>query len=320
MYSQLIESYCWNMLNNKKQLDNLIQQVIVSGKKISFNDMPVTYSTLRNRQKSIIMSKIAESVEKNEEIIMVDCSQGELRIPLYLPFIIVSGGSTTHCKGIVFLDNCEGTMLTDEYQCNATKLKASLESCYIALRMFDHRIDTKLQSPQIVRPGVKIYAHMMAECINRKFSIKLDPDIFNTVMYVLSKYFVNTVMGCTAEGSTLDSYCLSGCVNPNTVILKDTISEFKEDNFKNIQTVLEALSKHPRLKSRLGKLTISGFIESYINMYDASMLLAMENYSYFVFNVLSVNSRTYINRYQMLEGIVGDDGKKLYAALVTTLC
>ena len=186
--------------------------------------------------------------------------------------------------------------------------------------MFILRNSTKLQSSQLVRPSVKIYSHIVAECLNRKFSIKLDQDTFNTVMYVVSKYFVKTVMGCSVDESVLDSYCLSGCINPNLPILKKTLAEFDDDVYKNIQTVLTALANHPRLKGRLGKLTVGGFTESYINMYDASMLLALENYPYFVFNVLSVNARTYINRYQMLENIVGDDGKKLYGALLTTIC
>lgn len=319
MYAQLVQSYNWIMLNSKGQLNKLIQTVITSGTEISFDQMPITYSALRNRQKSIIISNITDAVA-NGDIIMVDCDADTIRIPLYLPFIIVSGNSANTCQGLVFLNNCEGGMLEDEYQCNTTKLKVALESCYFALKMFDHRNDSKLQTPQIIRPSVKIYSHIISECLNRKFSIKLDPDAFNIITYLVSKYFVNTVMGCNADGNTLDSYCLSSCVDPNIQIIKSTVDEFDPDCFTNIQTLITAMAKHPRLKGRLGKLTVSGFIESYINMYDAAMLLAMENYPYFIFNILSVNARTYINRYQMLENIVGDDGKRLYSALVTTIC
>lgn len=319
MYAQLAQSYNWSMLNNKGQLDTLIQKVITEGVEIPFSKMPVAYSTLRNRQKSVITTNIIEAVD-NGDIVMVHCDPVKIRIPLYLPFIIVATGTVNTCKGIVFLNNCEGGYMDSEYVCNSSKLKTALESCYIALQMFTLRNSTKLQSSQIVRPSVKIYAHIVAECLNRKFSIKLDPDIFNTVMYVVSKYFVKTVMGCSVDESIMDSYCLAGCINPNLPILKKTLSEFDDDIYTNIQTVLTALANHPRLKSRLGKLTVGGFTESFINMYDASMLLSLENYSYFVFNVLSVNARTYINRYQMLESIVGDDGKKLYAALITTIC
>ena len=308
------------MLNGKKQFDTIIQDTISKGMEIGFDKMPITFSTLRNRQKSVIMSKITEAVE-NGDIVMVYCDPETMRIPLYLPFIILSMGNVNSCKGLVFLNNCECNPMCNEYQCDATKLKVALESCYMGLQMFLHRNDMKLQSPQVIRPSVKMYAHIMTECLNRKFSVKLDPDIFNTVMYLMSKYFVSTVMGCHPnDDSVMDSYCLSGCNNPNIQMLKQTVSDFQDDDFKNIQTLILSLSKHPRLKSRLGKLTVSGFIEAYINMYNTSMLLAMENFPYFVFNILSVTNRTYINNYQMLENIVGDDGKKMYAALVTTIC
>lgn len=319
MYSQLANSYAWSMLNNNDQINKLIQNVISHGEEIPFSKMPITYSTLRNRQKSPIMSKLITAVE-NGDIIMVHCPPDKIRIPLYLPFIIIASGGVNTCKGIVFLNNCEGNMLETEYECNASKLRVALESCYMALQMHVLRDSSKLQASQLVRPSVKMYAHIVAECLNRKFSVKLDQDVFNIVMYVVSKYFVKTVMGCKVDESTMDSYCLMGCTNPNIPILKNALSEFEDSDFTNIQTLLVALSKNQRLKARLGKLTVSGFIEAYINMYDASMMLALENYPYFIFNILSVNLRTYINRYQMLENIVGEDGKKLYASLITTIC
>lgn len=321
MYAQLADSYIWNMMNNKKQLDSIIQDVLAHGEEVNFDKMPITYSTLRNRQKSILMPKLTEVVETGD-IVMVYCDPYTVRIPVYLPFIILStGGGPSSVKGLVFLNNCDASKTEDgEYSFDATKLKVSLESCYISLQMFLHRNDSKLQSPQIMRPSVKMYAHTMTECLNRKFSIKLDQDIFNTVMYAVSKYFVTTMMGYSSNESVIDSYCLLACNNPNVTILKQIMGDFDEDDFMNAQTLITALSGHPRLKSRIGKLTVSGFIESYINMYNSSMILSMENYAYFVFNILSVTNRTYVNNYQMLENIVGDDGKKLYASLVTTIC
>ena len=318
MYSQLSNSFQWSMLNNKGQLSDLLQSVVAEGTQITFDKMPVVLSTLKNRVKSPILQKILESVNNND-IVMVHVPES-IRVPLYLPFILMAQ-SSTNCKGIVFLNNCEGAMLETEYTCNATKLKVALESCYMALQMFYKRDNVKLQSPQLLRPSVKIYSQMIVSCIDRKHSIKLDQDIFNSVIYLTSKYFIRTVMGCTKfDETTLDSYCLSNCVNPNYISIKQIVSDFEDADFENIATLIKAMSTNKHMLSRLGKLTVTNFTESYINMYDSSMLLALENYPYFVFNVLSVNARTYINRYQMLESIVGDDGKKLYAALISTIC
>ena len=61
-------------------------------------------------------------------------------------------------------------------------------------------------------------------------------------------------------------------------------------------------------------------MESYINIYDASMLLALENFSYFNYNIISVLNSTYVNNYHILKQIVGKDGQSLYAALITGVC
>ena len=54
-------------------------------------------------------------------------------------------------------------------------------------------------------------------------------------------------------------------------------------------------------------------------MYNASMLLSLEVLPYFVYNIIAVNESTFINNYGMLKNVVGQDGKKIYASLVTTL-
>ena len=72
------------------------------------------------------------------------------------------------------------------------------------------------------------------------------------------------------------------------------------------------------LHKRLAKLNITNFLESFINMYDASMLLGLEVFSYLLYNIISVNESTYVNNYQLLKNIVGEEGKKLYADVAVT--
>ena len=94
---------------------------------------------------------------------------------------------------------------------------------------------------------------------------------------------------------------------------------FSPEDFENISTFITKLSSIPELKGRIGKLTVSGFVESYVNMYNAPMTLSLESFQYLVFNVISVLQTTYVNNYHMLKNIIGDDGSKLYAQLVAIL-
>ena len=318
MYSPLSNSYEWQILNKDGQATDKVAEALKTGTAVTFEMMPNTFSRLRNRLKSPIMSKITEAV-KNGTIQMVYTPQ-ELRIPLYLPFILVNNQNTKLPVGLVFLSNCGCTLDGDEYSCDEYKLKSSLESCFMALKFVELNKSPKLTAVNIVRPASKIYAFMVAECINRKHSIKLDPDTFNQVLFILSRFFIKTVMGATFDDDQLETYCLYNCTNPNLQAIRRVTDQFTDKDYENIATVLTKMASIPQLKNRLGKLTVSNFLESYINIYDAAMLLALENFSYFIYNVISVLNSTYVNNYHVLKQIVGKDGVALYSALITGIC
>ena len=318
MYSPLNNSYEWQILNKNGQATDKVAEALKTGTAVSFEMMPNTFSRLRNRLKSPIMGKIIDAV-KDGSIQMVYTPQ-ELRIPLYLPFILINNQNTKLPVGLVFLSNCGCTLDGDEYSCDEYKLKTSLESCFMALKFVELNKSPKLTAVNIVRPAAKIYAFMVAECINRKHSIKLDPETFNQVLFILSRFFIKTVMGAQFGDDQLDTYCLYNCTNPNLISIRRVTDQFTDADYANIATVLTKMASIPQLKNRLGKLTVSNFLESYINIYDAAMLLTLENFSYFVYNVISVLNSTYVNNYHVLKQIVGKDGVTLYSALITGIC
>lgn len=319
MYAPLGNSYQWSVFNKNGQIGLLVQQALKEGKPIQFAGMQTAYSRLRNRDKSPIFSKIEEAVAKGQ-IIMLYLNKATLRIPVYLPFILMqgSGGVPT---GVVFLDICggregdNGEILLDD-----RKLKVSLESCYSAIQFVLLQNSKKLEAPNLMRSSAKIYSGIVSECINRKHSIKLSPEIYNPILFILNKFFMGTVMGCTAKDDVMETYCLYNLINPDLVGIRKVADAFEPGDFKDISTVLQKMAVVPELRGRIGKLTVSGFIESYINMYDAAMLLALENYSYFFYNILSVKESTYVNNYQILKGIVGKEGAGIYAYVMTNIC
>lgn len=317
MYAPLANSFQWSMLNKDGQVVMRIQEALQKGKQIRPDDIPMLFNHLKNRVKSPLMPQITEALNKSK-IIMVYCPS--VRIPLYLPFTMISSGKGD-ITGVVFLSNCDAQQPPEgELEIDERKLKVALESCHMAMQFVIQQNSLKLQSTQIIRPAAKMYAFMIAECINRKHSIKLDGDIFNAVIFILSRFFIGTVMGAKINKETMETYCLYNCTNPDLIGLRRIVDQFTEDDYKDISTVISKMVQISELKGRLGKLTVSNFTDSYVIMYNAAALLAMENFSYFVYNILSVNEATRSNNYQLLKNIVGQDGKKLYTSILTTIC
>ena len=148
----------------------------------------------------------------------------------------------------------------------------------------------------------------------------MDQNVFNAVCYILTKFFVRTTMGVTSNEDVVENYCMGNCQKPDTTMIHNIADQLDEKAYTNIATLLSAMVDLPALTPRLGKLTVSNFTESFINMYDIANILSLENFPYFVFNVISVVDTTYVNNYYHLKNIVGDDGRKIYAMLVSSIC
>lgn len=316
MYSQLKDSYQWNMLNQDGRVINKVQKLISSGESITFDRMPTALSVLRNRTKTPILNNLLDAI-KNESIVLV---LSEDKTPNFLPFVVMQTSKFDY-RVVVFLDLCEAKLgEINEVLVNERKLKVALETAYFTLQLLDDRNKAKLQSASIVRPSAKMYAYIISECINRKHSIKMDQNVFNAIIYLMSKFFIRTTLGCTSNDDVVETYCMGNCQKPYPESVHNITDKFEDKDFEDISTIITKMASDKDLVMRIGKLTVSNFTELYINMYDSAMLLAMENFPYFIFNVLSVVNSTYVNNQYQLKNIVGDDGGKLYATLLSTLC
>lgn len=320
MYANLSNSYQWNIMNHNNIVTDRIADILKNGKQVTPEQISMGLNTIRNRIKSPIMTQLLNSLNSGR-ITMVYADQ--IKIPIYLPFIILQPSKGTYA-GVVFLNHCECSPTDDkyvEYNVDARKLKVSLESCYLALRMIELDIghNTKLTAPAIIRPATKIYAHTITECINRKYSIKLDQTVFNQVIFMVSRYFIGTVLGYNPDSATMENYCMYNCMNPDLASIRIVNDQFDVEDFRDISTFITKLVSIPELKSRIGRLNVSSFVQMYVNLYNAPMTLALEVFSYLVYNIIAVNNTTYVNNYHMLKNIIGEEGTKLYAQLITIL-
>lgn len=318
MYATLSSSYEWNQLNRGNSLNNKIATLLKDGQIIPPSRIQTAMLTLKNRLKSPIMNKLQAAIDDGKLVMIYAAG---IKVPVYLPFVITKP-TPNSCVSYVFLNNLDASCAgeNDEVFVNVRKLKVSLESCYIGMKIIEMGDSPKLKSTAIIRSGSKIYSNIIAECINRKHGIKIDPLIHNAILFLATKYYIFTMLGCkNMDETVMRNYCLFNCRGVEYVELQRIADQFLDDDFRDIGALLLKISNVEEFQKRLGNLTVSNFLESYINMYDASMLLGLETFNYFFFNVVNVNESTYSNNYGTLKNIVGDDGKKLYNDLIVTV-
>lgn len=315
MYASLSDSYEWKHLNSGGALDEKILKLIKTGEHVSPNRIPTAMLQIKNKLKSILMPDMLEAMEDGDLVLIYEPN---IKIPIYLPFIVTAPGPHRRI-GYVFINNLDASDTGEEIMLNARKLKVSMESCFISMKLNLLGESPKTKTTAIIRTGSKIYSGIIAECINRKHSTKLDLVCHNSIIYTASMYYIYTILGCkNLDEETLRNYCLYNCKSVDYIQLERVIGQFKPEDYVDISTYIKRLMTIDELHKRLAKLNITNFLESFINMYDASMLLGLEVFSYLLYNIISVNESTYVNNYQLLKNIVGEDGKKLYADVAVT--
>lgn len=316
MYANLSRSYQWNMMNQNNAITTRVVEVIKEGE-VPPDMLTTTLKTIQNRVRSPIFQQLITAINDGSIIMLFS---ERVKIPLYLPFIVLQGENKKR-TGVVFLNHCECVRGETEYTVDVRKFKTSLESCYFALRMMD--LDSvsnpKLTAPSLIRPATKIYTHIVLECINRKYSIKLDQSVYNQISYMVSRYFINTVLGYNPDSTTVENFCSYGLKNPDIGSIRIVNDQFQSEDMENFGKFLSKLVTVPELQGRIGKLNVNTFIQLYVSLYNAPMTLALEVFPYLVYNIISVLQTTYVNNYHMLKNIVGDDGDKLYGYLVAIL-
>lgn len=317
MYASLASSYQWNVMNANNAIMSRITGLISKEGVTPIGMITSDINIIRNRLRSPIIQEIIDALNQGDMALLYSDT---IRIPLYLPFVILQAKPGVYC-GFIVLNHCDAQKGETEYTTNTRKLKVALESCYITLRLMQNDMahNPKLTSTHLIRPAARIYEHMMLECMNRKYNVKLDPRLRNQLLFMLGRYFIQTVLGYNPSSDVMENYCLYECLNPDIGSIRMVNDQFVPEDFKDISTFLSKLVTIPELKGRIGEMTVSSFVEMFVNLYNAPMALAMEVFYYFLFNVLSVINATYVNNYHMLKQIVGADGSKLYSYLVTTI-
>ena len=316
-YANLSNSYQWNLMNGNNVITERIAEIMKSGVQVTPDKLNTSLKILQNRVRSLVFNQMMAALNEGR-MVMVYCDK--VKVPLYLPFIILK--TQNHAQtGVVFLNHCECVPGEVEYSVDPRKLKVSLESCYLAIRMMELDLahNPKLTAPSLIRPATKIYTNTITECINRKYTIKLDQMVYNQVYFMISRYFINTVLGYNPDSSTVENFCLYELKNPDIGSIRIVNDQFGPEDMTDIGKFLSKLVTIPQVQGRIGKMNVNSFVQMYVTLYNAPMTLSLEVFSYLVYNILSVLQTTYVNNYHMLKNIVGEDGNKLYSYLLTIL-
>lgn len=306
----LQDSYVYKHLNTTNGISNNIASLMSTGSVLSKEQLEEPFMVIKKNYKFPLKYKIFEAIDRGSIVIM--CGSTKTKLPTCLPFFLTKNADDEIVAVIV--GDTYGTLDDDGgFHIEPKKLYCMMEGAYLA-RLIHFHDKQAMSRPSIMSCGSSIYSTMFVRVLNKKFSINTDKNKYNSIVFLASKFFMINVLGLE-DSETVFNYAIKSCKNANLLILKELNSQFDTKYFDSLDTFISALSS-PGNGVYLKSLTVRGYLEAYINMYDASALLSLELLPYFMYNIMGVTNGAFINNQYVLEDLVGSDGAKMYNDLL----
>lgn len=297
------DSYVFNTINKHNIISTNILKSITSGENLSLEkDLPEALMMINRNFKYPLKSRVLELYGQGK--IVLKFSPKDIKIPTSVPFVLYKDTSH-HLKVIVFADIYTDKLSDGTYKTDAKKLYCMMEAAAIALGYVENYRGLSTNTNIIVL-GAEIYSNMVMRVLNKKYSL-IDRNKVNTALFLAAKFYMISVLGLT-DSDTIAKYASKNIKNVNPIIIDNINTQFTDEDFKDISTFIQALAGD-RSGLGMGDLTVRGFIEAYINMYDSASILSLELFPYFMYNVVSVLNSAYINNQYVLEDMIIGTGK-----------
>lgn len=307
----LEHTFVYQQLNRGDELSKAIGKVLTQGTQLTRENMEEAFLTINKNYKYPLKYRVLDEVAKENIVMMY--SPANTRIPTTMPFFLTRNHEG-RVVAVVIID-LHGKMdpETKNVNIDAKKLYCILEAALLGLTYYHHS-GVLSKRNVIITNGSSIYANMFARVLNKKYALNVDKNKQHKVLFLASKFYMINMLGM-ADSEMVFNYALRNCPGGNVFILKEVNAALSTDDYKDLATFIQALKK-PALSLKMDDLAVRSYLESFINMYSGSALLALEMFPYFMFNVLSVVNSAYLNNQYILEDIVDRHGAKLYNDLL----
>lgn len=301
----LEQTYLYGHLNKSngmsKNIMNIIQSMTVTREQI---EEPLL--TITKNFKFPLKYKVLDDF-KDGKIILKYSKTATL--PTCLPFFL-----TKNAGQVVAIVSINSYATFDEdantIRIDPKKLYCLMEGAYLAKSIYFNSSKIPTHST-IISSGSQIYSYIFTRVLNKKYALNVDKTKMNKVLMLSSKFYMINILGLK-DTDMIFNYAIKNCPTGNIYSLKEANEAFNPEAYNSLETFINELTTNKALGLGFKDLTVRGYIEAFINMYDSSALLALETFPYFVYMIVCVVDGGYMNNQYVLEDLVGKAGAKIY--------
>lgn len=310
-FKSLENTFIYHHLNSSNAITNGVMKALMQGTVLKKENLEEAFMIINKNFKFPLKYQVMEEVERGDIVLIY--SPNNVRIPKAMPFFLTKN-KNGKVVSVVIVDTY-GKVNPENGNVNIDpkKLYCMMEGAHLSKTYYHHHDEISKRSV-IITNGSSIYSNMFARVLNKKYALNVDKTKLHKVLFLASKFYLINMLGLPDSDMTTN-YALRNVIAGNPYSLREVNELVQEEDYKDLSAFIQAISKQ-EVGIGLNGLTVRGYLEQYINMYDASALLALEYFPYFMYNIIAVTNGAYINNQYILEDIVEKHGPKMYQDLV----
>jgi hypothetical protein len=287
--------------------DNIIKsmtsELLLTKYNVNRDRLKDNLSVIQRRYKYPSKVRVIESVESGEVIPVFDSASV---IPTSIPAWLVYDKS----KNIVAIANLspyakEGKV---DLEIDIKKLFGCIQAGLVVLGLYTSE-NKVINNANILKNATYIYTRMFARCLDRIYSLNLDPLQTDRVSYQIAKFFQIHLMS-RENNATTKNLAMTTIPGQTPKASLERMDEEYVLDYSSLTKFVESLSSS---SPALSNLTIRSFMEVWIKMFGSSALFAVESGIYFFVAVMSAASLSGMNTELIINNLADKQVQALYS-------
>lgn len=298
--SALSDSYIYSMFNTNKSVTLRISEAYKTGKRLDSSYIEEQILQIKRTRFSPLVEKVLLAFEHGDIILLYSDT---VIVSQAIPFVVIKTGSNN--KALIFV-NKFGTV-SDNGEAYGGKilnipmkdLYVLMEGAYLALKYYENGT-TINRSTGLMRLTSNIYTSMMLRILNKEFALSMDQELYNSVSFIISRFYLEKVWEC-ANKDLIFNYACQNIISPNKMNLRLVDDQYTSAGIDDISELITFISK---FSPRMAKLTTRYFVECYINNFKIPATLSMDTFPYFLFVLICAYNGSFLVNQPIINDII----------------
>lgn len=299
--ASLSDSVVFQAYNSHAEMTSLIMKAINDSIVISTSYIEEQLLQIERTKISPLADKVMKEFEEGNIVLIYAKS---VKVPQLLPFFTTKMNGKI--KVFVFVNN-HGTIAKKEAVTGEGYLNIGMKDLYVLMEgayisFMSATYPTRLnRALGLMKISCSIYVMMLVRLFNKEYTISMDQDLYDKIVFILGKYFLETVWGCTNKDIVF-SYARSNINHSMNIALLTQISD--EYDSMEVKTLDQLISFIKTFSPRVKELNFRYFLQCFMVTYKPAATFGLECLPYFFFTVTSSMIGSFIVKQPIVADVI----------------